>query len=500
MRKRRPRGFRPIWDHLDVRVLPAGYTPAQVLAGYGLSGISFTSSSGKAVVGDGSGQTIALIEEYSDPNLQASLNAFDAEYGLPNITLDVINQAGSKTDDEWGNEQSLDAEWAHAIAPGANIVVIEVSPGASQTNEFNNLLSGVQAASGMAGVSVVSMSWGYDEFSGESTYDNDFTTNGITYIASSGDDGTVEWPASSPNVLAVGGTTLNLSNSGSYESEVGWAGAGGGLSSYETEPSAQLAIQATGSRSTPDVAFDADPNSGVSVYVIPPSATNGQGHWQAIGGTSVGAPAWAGMIAIADQGRALAGQPALSGANQLLPALYSLSSSDFHKVSVTASGRGSTNEVINTPEYNTQTGLGTPAGPALINDLIAIEGSTPTPTPTPAPTPTPTPSPAPQPIPIPILFPTPIPIHNPTPVPTPAPTPTPTPAPVSSGPAPVTPPPAAPPRAAPTQPHKSAPPHKTRHVVRPRPTHHRAASKATRTGRHIPQDKDRPDALDEPWT
>ncbi len=488
MRKRRPRGFRPLWDHLDVRVLPAGYTPAQVLAGYGLGGISFTSSSGNTVAGDGSGQTIALIEEYSDPNLQESLNTFDATYGLANITLDVINQAGSQTDHEWGNEQSLDVEWTHAIAPGANIVVFEVSPGASQTNAFDNLLSAVQAASGMPGVSVVSMSWGYDEFSGQSTYDSDFLTNGVTYIASSGDNGTVEWPASSPDVLAIGGTTLSLSNSGAYQSEVGWNDAGGGLSGYEMEPSYQLATQATGSRSTPDVAFDADPNTGVSVYVVPPSSTNGQGQWQVIGGTSVGAPAWAGIIAIADQGRALANQPALSGASQVLPALYSLSSSDFHKVSVTASGSGSTNGVINTAKYNTQTGLGTPAGPALMNDLIAIEASSPTPTPTPAPTPTPTPSPAPNPIPIPILFPTPIPPHNPTPLPTPVPTPTPEPAPVSSGPVPVTPPPAAPPRAAPAQPHKSAPPHKTRHAARPHSTHHRAASKATRTGRHVPQD------------
>ncbi len=110
MRKRRRRNLRPLWDTLDDRCLPSGYTPAQITSAYGLSGITFTSSSGTKVAGDGSGQTIALIEMYSDPNIQASLNAFDAEYDLPNITLNVINQAGSQTNIDWAEEESLDVE------------------------------------------------------------------------------------------------------------------------------------------------------------------------------------------------------------------------------------------------------------------------------------------------------------------------------------------------------------------------------------------------------
>ena len=131
---------------LTIAACPSGYTPAQITSAYGLNGITFTSSSGTKVAGDGSGQTIALIEMYSDPNIQASLNAFDAEYDLPNITLDVINQAGSQTNTGWAEEESLDVEWAHAMAPGANIVVIEAAPGNTDSQVLTNLMTAVQTA------------------------------------------------------------------------------------------------------------------------------------------------------------------------------------------------------------------------------------------------------------------------------------------------------------------------------------------------------------------
>ena len=206
----------------------------------------------------------------------------------------MIDQAGSQTNTGWAQEESLDVEWAHAIAPGANIVVVEAAPGNTETQELTNLMTAVQTANKTAGVTVVSMSWGFNEFSNEASYDSNFTTPGITYIASSGDSGNVEWPAASPNVVAVGGTSLNLSSSGSYQSESGWIDTGGGLSLYEAEPGYQDSVQSTGYRSTPDVSFDADPNTGVAVYVISPNSTSGQGQWDVFGGTSVGAPSWAG--------------------------------------------------------------------------------------------------------------------------------------------------------------------------------------------------------------
>ena len=92
----------------------------------------FTSSSG-TVKGDGTGETIALIEMYHDPNLASDLHTFDQTYNLPDPTLNVINQAGSQTDTGWAQEESLDVEWAHAIAPGANILVVEAAPGYTNT-------------------------------------------------------------------------------------------------------------------------------------------------------------------------------------------------------------------------------------------------------------------------------------------------------------------------------------------------------------------------------
>ena len=214
MRKRRRRALRPLWDFLDEKCLPSGYTPAQITSAYGLNAISLTSSSGAKIVGDGTGQTIALIETYHDPNIQASLDAFDAQYGLPHMTLTVIDQAGSQTDAGWAEEESLDVEWAHAIAPGAKIVVVEASPGNADDQGLSALIAAIKTAVAWPGVSAVSMSWGMSEFPDETAYDSDFTAPGVTFIASSGDSGTVEWPSSSPDVLAVGGTSLTVSGSG----------------------------------------------------------------------------------------------------------------------------------------------------------------------------------------------------------------------------------------------------------------------------------------------
>lgn len=439
MRKRPSRGFRPLGEHLDVRCLPSGFTPSQVAAAYGLGGITFQSSTGATVAGDGTGQTIAIVDLYHDPNLQASLNAFDARYNLPAIALNVVDQAGSQTDPGWTIEETLDVEWAHAIAPGAGITVVEASPGTTDGQEFYNLLAAVRTAAGTEGVSVVSISWGYNEFDGETSYDSNFTTAGVTFVAASGDNGAISWPATSANVLAVGGTSLKLSATGGYGSETGWTEAGGGISTMVSEPTYQDAAQSTGDRSTPDVSFDADPNTGVSIYVIPPDNTAGQGTWEVVGGTSVGAPAWAGILAIVNQGRALAGLPSLTGSTQTVPDVYAMPASDFNKAPVNTGGSAS-NLAISTTAYNTQAGLGSPAGAAFINALVNSTTSTPTPSPSPSPSPTSSPPtgllPTPRPVPMPLPTPTP----PPPPVigPSPAPLPTPTPA--------STPPPAPPPQ------------------------------------------------------
>ena len=148
------------------------------------------------------------------------------------------------------------------------------------------------AAASFTGVSVVSMSWGCGEFNGESTFDGHFTTpdghQGVTFVASAGDSGSPGmYPAYSPNVVAVGRTLLTLSGGNSYGGETAWSNGGGGISLSEPEPAYQRGVQGTGMRTIPDISFDADPTSGVSVYDSY-NDTTGHGPWKTIGGTSLG--------------------------------------------------------------------------------------------------------------------------------------------------------------------------------------------------------------------
>jgi subtilase family serine protease len=347
MRTSTRRAIRPALDRLDDRCLLTGLTPAQVMTAYGLDAIRFPTASG-TIKGDGSGETIALIEAYHDPYVASDLHTFDVEFGLPDPTLIVANQAGSVSNPSWSLEESLDVEWAHAIAPGASILVVE-----ARSQSRTALLAAVDAARNTPGVVAISMSWGFSEFRSESNYNGYFTTppghQGITFLAASGDSGTtygLDWPSASPDVLAVGGTSLTTNNVGQYLSETTWFDSGGGYSQYESEPSYQISVQLSGKRSTPDVAFDADPNSGVAVYQTSPYP--GQSGWEVVGGTSLGTPAWAAIIAIVDQGRAVQGKGSLDGATQALPSLYALPASDFNAIppfgsrsSVTSTGRGS---------------------------------------------------------------------------------------------------------------------------------------------------------------
>ena len=248
-----------------------GYTPSQIAQAYNFNDISFSNSSVKA---DGAGQTIAIVDAFNDPNITSDLGVFDSQFGLPAPpSFKVVNQNGGSTLPSsagsdaagWAGEIALDVEWAHAMAPGANILLVEAnSDNVNQnTGAPDDLLAGVKYATTVPDVSVVSMSWGGSEFysyngSGEFTdetaYDSDFLTpaghQGITFIAAAGDSGSqagVQWPAVSPNVLSVGGTSLYTSDaSGTYSSESSWSGTSGGTSQLENEPNYQADAQSTG--------------------------------------------------------------------------------------------------------------------------------------------------------------------------------------------------------------------------------------------------------------
>jgi hypothetical protein len=241
------------------------------------------------------------------------------------------------------------------------------------------LLSAVDYARHAAGVSVVSMSWGAGEFWSQSSFDHYFTTpsghQGVTFVAASGDEGS--WwgptrPSSSSNVLAVGGTTLDLNGSATATgNETAWGGSGGGFSSIESAPSYQANVQRTGVRSAPDVSYDANPYTGFAFYN---SVDDGSGYvgWQVVGGTSAGTPQWAALVAIANQGRAAVGKASLDGATGTLPTLYNLYNDPtayakaFNDVTWGRSSFFTSARV----GYDAVTGLGTPKAPGVVDALI----------------------------------------------------------------------------------------------------------------------------------
>jgi uncharacterized repeat protein (TIGR01451 family) len=343
--------------------------PSQVQGAYGINAIMSGST-----VGNGAGQTIAIVDAYNDPDAASDLATFDATYGLPAPpSFQVLNQTGGTSppafDSGWVVEESLDVQWAHVVAPQANIILFEAN-----SSSFSDLFATVDEARSYPGVAVVSMSWSGSEFSTESQYDYNFTTpsghSGVTFFAATGDSGGLAgYPAVSPNVVSVGGTSL-YTNGDSYSSESAWSGSCGGPSAYESEPSYQEGVQTSGQRECPDVAFDADPNTGVPVDV--------DGTWYQVGGTSLATPCWAALVAIADQLRVSAGTTPLDGPTQTLPMLYQLfkanqntASPDFHDITT-----GSNANYSAGPGYDMATGIGSPIAnnllPALANPVIAI--------------------------------------------------------------------------------------------------------------------------------
>jgi hypothetical protein len=367
--KLNPNGVKP-----DQTTGPTGYTPSQIEAGYGFNQISDGTSA------NGAGTTIAIVDAYSDPNITSDLQNFDKEFGLPNPTFNVVNQTGGtslpKGNTGWAGEISLDVEWAHAMAPGANILLVEAT-----NASYANLFTAVRFAASQKGVVAVSMSWGGSEFSGETAYDTSTLTPpssnpDVVFVTSSGDSGSpANYPSSSPNVLSVGGTSLTLSSSGAYESETVWddtyGSSGGGISKYEAQPTYQKGVvtQSTTKRTTPDVAYDADPATGFPVYQTYGNSPSTP--WLQYGGTSDASPQWAALIAIADQGRIVAGETALTNAT-LMPLLYQAPSTDFHDI--TTGHSGGTSKYAAGVGYDLATGLGTPIANALVSTLVG--GST----------------------------------------------------------------------------------------------------------------------------
>jgi subtilase family serine protease len=265
---------------------------------------------------------IALVDAYDNPNAGADLAAFAAHFGLPAAnftkvyanssfgTLNGMTASCSGTpaaNTGWGLEEDLDIQWAHVMAPAAQIILVEAC-----SNSYNDLLYAEQVAGikvAAAGGGDISNSWGSGEFASEvGSTDNVFYRyywSKITYFASAGDSGWgAAYPSSSPWVVSAGGTTVNRDANGNFVNESCWAGSGGGVSLYEKWQSPPNILNGMGpwsdyqypfagqtARQTPDMSFDSDPASGVYVY-----DSFGYGGWVIVGGTSVASPSLAGIV------------------------------------------------------------------------------------------------------------------------------------------------------------------------------------------------------------
>ena len=334
--------------HLTIKPLAtaawAPYSPKQIRHAYGVDQLTVT----------GSQQKIAIVDAYGDPSIQTDLNNFCSYYGISTTTVQILYPQGQPrvTDTGWALETALDVEWAHAIAPGDTIIV-SVAKSAS----INDLIGAVDAAVN-AGAKVVSMSWGAPEFAGQAAYDSHFNKPGVTFVASSGDYGEstgVEWPACSPNVIGVGGTSLYLDNNGNRTAETAWSGSGGGISAYTKRPAFQTGWQIWGGgRGVPDVSLVADPNTGVGVYY-------GR-HLYGVGGTSASAPQWAALVALSNQaqGSPLSGGPV---------ALYNLATRPGCFFDIIGGSNGTDQDDFAVQGYDLVTGLGSPKAVLLVPNL-----------------------------------------------------------------------------------------------------------------------------------
>ena len=371
---------------------PIGYTPRQLQQAYGVPLINF----GGGQMGTGAGQTIAVIDAGNNPSFQptgpnyvgSALQIFDQTFGIADPPVfGMYNQTGGTTLPAvvpgWTVEIALDVEWAHAMAPDANIVLVEAT--APTTNA---LFQAAETAVTTLGASVVSMSFGgtleyYGLGSLEQQIDQTYfqpalaANPNVTFLASTGDYGAdifdgPQYPSISPLVVGVGGTTLKLTKKDQWASETGWsygsdffapsAASGGGISNFYSQPSFQQGFYNSTFRTVPDVSADADPLTGAAVY--DPSDFGPTTPWGEVGGTSLSSPLWAGFIAIANQGRVLNGLTPLAGPTQTLPALYNIPASDYHDI---LTGFNTYNAG---PGYDLVTGRGSPILQKLVPDLV----------------------------------------------------------------------------------------------------------------------------------
>ena len=320
---------------------PSGYGPSDIRSAYNLG----SSSSG--------GRTVAIVDAYNDPTAASDLNVYRSQYGLPSCTTSngcfrKVSQTGSttslpSTDAGWATEESLDLDMVSAACPDCHILLVE-----AKSSSFSNLGTAENYAASQSGVVAISNSYGGSDSSETSQYNHP----GIAITASTGDNGYgVESPASFPDVVAVGGTSLTRASNSRGWSESAWSGAGSGCSSYNAKPSWQTSATQCSHKANADVSAVADPNTGVAVYDSTPY--EGYSGWQVYGGTSAASPIIASVYTMGGN---------LSG----YPASYTWAhASSLNDVTSGSNGSCSTTVWCHaTTGWDGPTGLGTPNGTA----------------------------------------------------------------------------------------------------------------------------------------
>jgi subtilase family serine protease len=423
------------------------FTPTSMQASYNLGPLYAAKEQGQGV-------TIAIIDSFGNPNMASDLANFNTQMGLPHMcgepgvpcTSDMptfqhvfwngvtqvkspppgSNGTGSQTRNIWALETSLDVEWAHTIAPQANILLMTTNPAETLgVQGFPAMMNAEQFIVDHHEATVISQSFAAAEETFASTQSLlnlrhafiSAASNGVTVLGSSGDGGTantfftpvknprtipfptVEWPASDPLVTGVGGTYLctDPTTGTSVDSadppvncqsnpgvrEVGWIDSGGGFSHVFARPSYQDTLPAGSTpigtmRGVPDVGYQASSRTGVLVYDTAPGDAQGglncpagnpcSAGWYVVGGTSASCPQWAGLVAIADQ---IAGH----GLGPINPALYSLASGPNYSTyfyDVTSGNNQADPSIPGYPAttgWDPVTGLGTPNAAALVPAL-----------------------------------------------------------------------------------------------------------------------------------
>lgn len=366
---------------------PTGLVPSQIRNAYAFGDLNDAGYTNR-----GAGQTIVIIDAYDYPTAAADLAVFSQTFGLPQANLEVHYASGRQPvmDEGWAGEAALDLQWAHAIAPEAKLILVEADSALSM-----DIIPAYRMAAELAhanGGGVVSMSFGtpaaamgaWIPMPNEAQQFTDIARQypDVSFVAAAGDTaGEIAYPAIDPNVLSVGGTMLPVDENGELmDQEAMWVDTGGGIAVDAAgvmvpAPGYQIGvidrtlgyvISATNARVAPDVAYNADPLSGVAVYSSTPF--DGFTGWQAVGGTSAGAPQWAGIVALANQLRVQAGKSTLG--THLNPAVYHIAQYNRDAAFTDIVPRATETDPRVARGFDEATGFGSPNADALIPDLV----------------------------------------------------------------------------------------------------------------------------------